>query len=77
MKHYGCHNRPPLKTDVLVQTGWAHSVGIYGGPTREAIMGYRPDPMTKDCQHTLDAPHDPRCAGCKWTDAAKIGAGQK
>ena len=70
MKPYGCHNRPPLQGTVRVQAGWAYPTGNYGGPTREALMQTVPDPMSKNCQHTLDAPHDPRCAGCRWQGAA-------
>lgn len=66
MTPYPCHNRAPFKDMVLVQAGWAYPVGNYGGPTREALMQEIPDPMTKDCQHTIGEPNDPRCAGCKW-----------
>lgn len=66
MKSYVCHNRKPFRATVLVQNGWAYPVGNSGSPTREALMVELPDPMTKDCQHTLGAPNDPRCAGCKW-----------
>lgn len=62
---YGCHNRAPLRDSVMVQNGWA-----YSGDGRTALMVTLPDPMSKNCQHTLDAPNDPSCAGCRWAKGA-------
>lgn len=68
---YRCHNRPPFRDTVLVQAGWVYPIGNSGSPTREALMQVIPDPMSKTCQHTLDAPKDPRCAGCGWQKDAQ------
>lgn len=64
-KGWGCHNRAPLSPTVVVQTGWTYR-RVNGRISREAVMREIPDPMTKDCQYTLSAPADPRCAGCRW-----------
>lgn len=56
---YGCKDRTPLETSVLVQDGW-----IYEDHTRKPLMVVYPDPMTKDCQYQAES-HDPQCVGCK------------
>lgn len=56
----GCHNRPPLRATVIVQDGYFYPADR----ERIARLVELPDPMTKDCQHTLGAPNDPGCKGC-------------
>mgnify|MGYP003613952509 CR=1 FL=1 len=61
---YGCHNREPLKTEAVVQTGWSTFIQ----PDAEARMVARiPDPMSKDCRytHTDLGQADAKCEGCK------------
>ena len=58
---YGCHNRAPLKTRVVVQDGW-----FMDGVSRTPHMVSLPNPMTKDCQftHTALGKIDKKCTGC-------------
>ena len=63
---YGCHNRKPLQSHMTVQTGWRYFMGDEGLATRVPVLKRAAVPMTRDCQHTLDAPKDPKCAGCRW-----------
>lgn len=72
--NYGCHNRKPLRSHLTVQDGWryvagfdTHAPGVMQ-TTRVPILRRAEVPMTKTCQHTLDAPKDPKCAGCRWQD---------
>jgi len=57
---YGCWNRAPLRTQVIVQSGW-----WMDGVSRTARMVSIPDPMTKDCQYSKDKTDDAGCIGCK------------
>lgn len=65
---YGCHNRRPLQSHLLVQDGWRYVAGSDGATTRVPVMKRASVPMTKDCQH--DSKTDTRCVGCKWRAAA-------
>lgn len=57
---YGCFNRSPLKTSVIVQDGW-----YMDGHTRLSRMISIADPMTKTCQYSRDDRYaDPGCIGC-------------
>jgi hypothetical protein len=66
MTKNGCYNRAPLKTHVIVQSGW-----IYGfnheeqRDTRYANLEVIPDPMSKTCQYQVLTKDDPKCDGCK------------
>lgn len=64
--NYGCHNRQPLRSHLIVQDGWRYVMGDEGLATRAPVMKRAEVPMTKDCQHTLDAPNDAKCKGCRW-----------
>lgn len=61
MSKYGCFDRPPLRTQVVVQAGWYQD-----GYTRTPRMISIPDPMAKYCQYTLTTlgQVDTRCDGC-------------
>lgn len=65
--NYGCHNRQPLRSHLIVQDGW-QTQSLSGGASwsRMPVMRLAEVPMTKDCQHTLDAPNDKKCKGCRW-----------
>ena len=58
---YGCHNRTPLKTSLIVQSGH-----FMDGVTRVPRMVSIPDPMTKMCQYQLTqlGKFDNKCIGC-------------
>lgn len=62
MSKYGCFDRPPLRTQVVVQAGF-----FMDGVTRTPRMVSTPNPMTKDCQytHTTIGQADAKCQGCK------------
>ena len=64
MRKNGCHNRPPLKEWVTVQSGHYATDNF----TRHDCMVTIPDPMTKPCQYTLTdlGQTDPGCIGCSW-----------
>lgn len=62
MTLHGCHNRPPLRNTLNVQTGW--------DSTGARIMRRIPNRMSRDCRHELRAV-DPQCAGCRWVDPKK------
>lgn len=67
---YGCHNRAPLKTEALVQTGW-QSMPLSMNEwtyTRAPVLAHVPDEMSKDCKYTRTdlGQNDARCAGCRW-----------
>lgn len=53
---YGCFDREPYRTDLMVQDGW----------TEDGRRNMVPIPfvMSMDCK--TDIPDDPRCQGCKW-----------
>lgn len=58
---YGCFNRKPLKTQIVVQSGH-----FMDGVTRTPRMISIPDPMTKTCQYSkFDIYNDPQCQNCK------------
>ena len=62
---YGCFNRAPLETRVIVQDGW-----IDDDHTRMPLMVNWPDPMTKTCNYQADDKYnDPQCQGCKHKEA--------
>jgi hypothetical protein len=66
---YGCYNRKPLRSHQTVQAGWHHlryQEATLRVETRMPVMKLIPVPMSKDCQHTLDAPNDKKCLGCRW-----------
>ena len=63
----GCHNRQPLVSTVIVQSGWTELDANLRDRTfsRYPVLREIPNPMSKDClysQTTVDA----RCDGCKW-----------
>jgi hypothetical protein len=64
--NYGCHNRQPLRSHLIVQDGWRYVPGEKGEPSRMPVLKRTPVYMSKDCQHTLDAPNDAKCKGCRW-----------
>jgi hypothetical protein len=67
-KLWGCYNRQPLKHRAVVQDGWFATVADEKAAyviTRVPVMIEIPDPMTKDCQHSIDA-DDPKCGDCRW-----------
>jgi hypothetical protein len=63
---YGCHNRAPLSSVLIVQDGWRYVAGSDGQTTRTPVLKRTPVYMSRDCQHTLDAPNDKKCKGCRW-----------
>jgi len=62
---YGCHNRPPLKDTIRVQT-LVPATPVYGQAPAYSI-GFKdiPNVNSKDCRYDLRTT-DPKCAGCKW-----------
>lgn len=63
---HGCHNRKPIRSDIVVQQGWEYEWKGFNSLTRKPLLATMPDPMTKDCQYSKSSPNDPSCADCKW-----------
>lgn len=60
---YGCYNRAPLREHVVVQAGWGFTNNDPFCLERKSNMVWIPNPMTKDCQYSVNTV-DPLCAGC-------------
>lgn len=78
MSKNGCHNRPPLRETVLVQSGWIDGLPPHDGSliTKYPRMIEIPDPLSKHCQYQRDKKDDPKCDNCIWKDVP-IKGGEK
>lgn len=76
-RKYGCHNRPPLRSELEVQTGWTRihtlwrfitrgdrRVRTVGGSTYEKTTTWLPVRFSDEC-HYDQQQRDPQCAGCR------------
>lgn len=69
---YGCHNRKPYLSTLVVQEGWTLSVEI-ADVYRKARMTHAPHKMSTDCRYTEseNGQNDPKCERCSWKKSAQ------
>ena len=69
MRKNGCHNRPPFKETMLVQSGYYDDSWFTGERTARWITS--PFRMARECQFTRTelGKIDPGCNGCKHKEA--------
>ena len=72
---YGCYNREPFKSEVVVQDGWHQPSGDRASTKAPALVKV-PFRMSTECQYSQDpmghGQKDPGCVGCKYQKEPRL-----